>query len=67
MAAQPTHLHQLYDFVRPSYEDNNSVWRVVEINGDRVTAEKRPNQLTRETHKVIGSHDLFISLEEGEK
>ena len=62
-----TRQHQLWDFVRPRVEHPDSVWRVIEVKGDRVTAELRPNKLKpRQVRRVSGTADFFISLEESE-
>ena len=56
--------HQLWDLVRPRTESPNSVWRVIEIDTDKLTAELRPNELQpRELPRCTASHDFFISLE----
>ena len=63
-----TRQHQLWDFVRPRTEHPNSVWRVIDIKGDRVTAEARPNQLNpRQVRRVSATADFFISLEKEEE
>lgn len=59
-----TKKHQLWDFVRPQTDHSDSVWRVIEIDGDKLTAELRSNILqSREIQRCTASHDFFISLE----
>lgn len=56
---------ELYDFVRPRTAELESVWRVIEVNGDWVTAEKRPNCLEpRQIERVSARSDFFILLDE---
>ena len=59
--------HQLWDFVRPRSENDDSVWRVISIDRERLTAEKRFECLEpREKRLVIGPPDFFVSLEDEE-
>lgn len=59
-------MHKLHDFVRPTHEPEDTVWRVIEVKDDRVTAELRPKELTRIIRRVQATADQFISLEETE-
>ncbi len=57
--------HQLWDFVRPLYEDENSSWRVIEIKEDQLTAELRANELEpHEVRRITARFSFFVSLEE---
>jgi len=59
--------HELWDFVRPRTESEDSVWRVVEVTPFGLTAELRPGYLFQSARRVTSSHDFFISLESEEE
>ncbi len=56
-----------FDFVRPKTRQDASVWRVIEVSDNRVTAEERPNELEPTSiRRISASANFFISLEDQE-
>lgn len=56
-----------FDFVRTKTRQDASVWRVIEVSDNRVTAEERPNELEPSiVRRISAPPNFFISLEEQE-
>ncbi|MCC5640821.1 hypothetical protein LC593_34355 [Nostoc sp. CHAB 5844] len=56
---------EVYDFIRPKIAPANSVWRVLEIKGNRITAQRQYSELeTKQVERVSGTPDFFDLLDE---
>lgn len=60
---------EIGDSVRPIDDSKNAVWRVTEITGNRVTAEKSQECLEpgEENHTAWGPASRFVSIEINDK
>ena len=57
---------KLWDLVsHPCYP--GGVFRVVEVSGDRLVAEKRQSRLTRSIERVSDTLDRFVCEEEADR
>ncbi|MFN6559529.1 MAG: hypothetical protein RMY28_006945 [Nostoc sp. ChiSLP01] len=58
---------ELYDFVRPKVAPLNSIWRVIEIKGNQITAQMGSHELEpKEIKRVTSTADFFELLDEEE-
>ncbi|MBD6620848.1 hypothetical protein FNW02_35140 [Komarekiella sp. 'clone 1'] len=56
---------ELDDFVRPRTAPKDSVWRVVEIKGNRITAQKQYHELEpKQIKRVSSTPDFFYLIDE---
>lgn len=56
---------ELFDFVRPRIAPEGSIWRVIEIKGDVITAGMRYYELEpKEIKRITSTADFFELLDE---
>lgn len=55
---------ELGDFVHPSTEAKTHDWKVTEIEGDRVTANRCEKSLTRDVYRISGPASMFEKISE---
>jgi hypothetical protein len=53
---------KLYDFVRPKTAPKDSVWRITEIKGNRITAQRRYQELEPKQIELVSSTPDFFHL-----